>query len=98
MADHAAADLEQLIRQLKEWLAFQDRLGWQGAAVSPPSPPLPSEAAKPAKKRPTLAEIREEMGDCRRCRLWRSRTHLVFGEGSPTATLMFVGEGPGAGP
>jgi len=36
------------------------------------------------------------MGDCRRCKLWRTRTHLVFGEGSPTAALMFIGEGPGA--
>jgi uracil-DNA glycosylase family 4 len=44
----------------------------------------------------TLADIRAEMGDCRRCKLWRTRTKLVFGEGSPRAELMFVGEAPGA--
>ncbi|MBI3892413.1 MAG: uracil-DNA glycosylase [Candidatus Wallbacteria bacterium] len=30
-----------------------------------------------------------------RCKLCRTRTKFVFGEGSPTARLMFVGEGPG---
>ena len=44
----------------------------------------------------TLEEIRAELGDCRRCKLWSTRTNLVFGEGNPTAELMFVGEGPGA--
>ncbi len=97
MAESPAADLKRLLRQLKEWLAFQGRLGWQGVPAPDPAPPAAAhrEAAPPA-KRPTLAEIREEMGDCRRCKLWRGRQNLVFGEGSPTAALMFVGEGPGA--
>jgi DNA polymerase len=45
---------------------------------------------------PALDAIREEMGDCRRCKLWEGRRNLVFGEGNPDASLMFVGEGPGA--
>jgi uracil-DNA glycosylase family 4 len=45
---------------------------------------------------PTLQDIRQEMGDCQRCPLCRTRTHLVFGEGSPRAALAFVGEAPGA--
>ncbi len=44
----------------------------------------------------SLEEIQEEMGDCRRCKLWESRTHLVFGVGNPRARLMFIGEAPGA--
>jgi uracil-DNA glycosylase family 4 len=44
----------------------------------------------------TLEAIREEMGDCRRCKLWKGRRNLVFGEGNPNASLMFIGEGPGA--
>ncbi len=44
----------------------------------------------------TVEAIREEMGDCRRCKLWQGRKNLVFGEGNPNAGLMFVGEGPGA--
>jgi DNA polymerase len=43
-----------------------------------------------------LRLIREEIGDCRRCRLSEKRTHVVFGVGNPAARLMFVGEGPGA--
>ncbi|RJQ53613.1 MAG: uracil-DNA glycosylase [Actinobacteria bacterium] len=45
----------------------------------------------------TLAELREEMirkADC--CALKPTRRHLVFGVGSETADLMFVGEAPGA--
>jgi len=43
-----------------------------------------------------LLGIRRELGDCTRCKLAGGRTHLVFGVGSPSAELMFVGEGPGA--
>ena len=43
----------------------------------------------------TLQALRSELGDCRRCKLWPGRTHIVFGVGNPHATLMFVGEGPG---
>jgi len=43
----------------------------------------------------TLSEIREELGDCTRCRLCETRKSIVFGEGNPKARLVFVGEGPG---
>ncbi len=46
--------------------------------------------------RGTLEDVRVEMGDCRRCILADSRKNLVFGEGSPQAELVFVGEAPGA--
>jgi uracil-DNA glycosylase family protein len=45
--------------------------------------------------RPTLKKLRETAKDCRACDLWRLGTQTVFGEGSPTARLMFVGEQPG---
>ena len=35
------------------------------------------------------------MGDCRRCGLHKEKKNLVFGEGDPNASLVFVGEGPG---
>ncbi|HYE72728.1 MAG TPA: uracil-DNA glycosylase [Blastocatellia bacterium] len=44
----------------------------------------------------TLEKIREDMGECQRCKLWKTRTKLVFGEGNEKADLMFVGEAPGA--
>lgn len=42
-----------------------------------------------------LDTLREKIGDCRRCKLWMGRTHIVFGTGNPDARLLFVGEGPG---
>ncbi|HEX5412790.1 MAG TPA: uracil-DNA glycosylase [Terriglobia bacterium] len=44
----------------------------------------------------TLEQIREDLGDCRRCRLAAGRHTIVFGQGNPHAELVFVGEGPGA--
>jgi len=43
----------------------------------------------------TLERIREDIGDCTRCRLHKHRSHIVFGVGNPKAELVFVGEGPG---
>jgi uracil-DNA glycosylase family 4 len=42
-----------------------------------------------------LKTLREEIGDCKRCRLSNKRTNIVFGEGNPDARLMFIGEAPG---
>jgi len=44
---------------------------------------------------PTLEQVREELGDCRRCGLCEGRNSIVFGSGNPDADLMFIGEGPG---
>lgn len=42
-----------------------------------------------------LRAIRDQLGDCRRCRLAGERVQIVFGQGDPNAELMFVGEAPG---
>ncbi len=44
----------------------------------------------------SLKKIREDIGDCQRCKLCATRTHIVFGSGNPNAKLVFVGEAPGA--
>jgi len=45
----------------------------------------------------TLAGIRDDLGDCTRCKLHGlGRQKIVFGVGNPDADLMFVGEAPGA--
>jgi len=51
---------------------------------------------KPQPVSETLEDIRRDLGDCQRCKLWSTRTNIVFGEGSAKAELMFIGEGPGA--
>ncbi len=42
-----------------------------------------------------LERLAAEAATCTRCRLHETRTQVVFGEGSPSAELMFVGEAPG---
>jgi DNA polymerase len=43
----------------------------------------------------TLERIREDLGECTRCRLHKTRNKIVYGVGNPKASLLFVGEGPG---
>lgn len=47
-------------------------------------------------KHEALKAIREDIGDCTRCRLHKGRKNIVFGVGNASADIMFVGEGPGA--
>jgi len=45
----------------------------------------------------TLLKIQQDIGpDCTRCKLHKARNSIVFGDGSPNAKLVFIGEGPGA--
>jgi DNA polymerase len=67
----------------------------------PPRKPFPvvpaiSPAVPAAERAAAMQVIREELGECTRCALHTGRNKLVFGDGPPTARLMFVGEGPGA--
>jgi len=61
---------------------------------TPPGRPG-GEAERKEAPRESLEDIREDLGECTRCRLHRERNRIVFGEGSPRAPLVFVGEGPG---
>jgi uracil-DNA glycosylase family 4 len=45
--------------------------------------------------RRSLAQVREDLGECTRCKLHTTRKSIVFGVGDPGAPLMFVGEAPG---
>jgi uracil-DNA glycosylase len=44
---------------------------------------------------PTLKKLREAAAGCRACELWKTGTQTVFGEGSPKAEIILVGEQPG---
>jgi DNA polymerase len=44
----------------------------------------------------SLDALGTEASGCTRCRLAVGRTQVVFGTGTPSADLLFVGEGPGA--
>ena len=61
-----------------------------------PAQPQVGAVVAPAQRAAALQTIREDIGECTRCALHKGRNKIVFADGSPTARLMFVGEGPGA--
>lgn len=64
------------------------------AKAAPVTSPV---AARPVEPVPTdWAGLRAAVKDCQRCKLCHTRTNTVFGVGPENATLMVVGEGPGA--
>ncbi len=80
-----------------------------GAPVTQPVP-KPVKAAElaapnPVKQKPqaavlpipsgTLAAVREELGECTRCKLSKGRKTIVFGEGNPDARLVLSARGRG---
>jgi len=59
--------------------------------------PLSASQLPVGERTAALDAIRADIGDCTRCPLaYAGRKTIVFGDGSPAARLMFVGEGPGA--
>jgi DNA polymerase len=82
---------------------FEAGPGAAAAAEAPVQAAL-SAAPRPASAAPGpagdpesgLQAVKDEIGDCRRCKLWRGRKTIVYGQGNPRAELMFVGEAPGA--
>jgi DNA polymerase len=76
----------ELIGDLRQFVTYQKSLGTEF---------LPRSAKKTPHPQPTLTEVRRELGECKRCKLHLTRRHVVFGEGSEKAQLVFIGEGPG---
>ena len=81
----------EVIEDLKAHLEYLKTMGID----SIPATVAPSKKQSPSSSLLTLRDVREELGDCKRCKLHRGRKTLVFGEGNEKAVLMFVGEGPG---
>ncbi|MBI5893542.1 MAG: uracil-DNA glycosylase [Deltaproteobacteria bacterium] len=91
-------DYRQIIKQTKEYLRYLNDIGvkeipYEKSKVKSQKSKVKDEETNNIK--PTLESIKEELGDCKRCKLHKTRTNIVFGVGNPNAKLMFVGEGPG---
>ena len=91
MAEDPRDELREIAGSVRAYLEVQQDLGLQ--YVDARWPDAPAAAAAP---RPTLEEVRQELGECTRCKLHKGRTQIVFGVGNPHAKLVFVGEAPGA--
>ena len=59
--------------------------------AAPVSPSMDAEMTAETR----LARLADAVQRCRRCPLYRTRTHAVISDGVPTARLMFIGEAPG---
>ena len=80
--------------QLAEHLKFFAELGASGFRRDPTW--RSRESAEGTQSLETLASIREDIGDCTRCKLCTlGRKQIVYGVGNLHADLMFVGEAPG---
>jgi uracil-DNA glycosylase family 4 len=83
-------NINEMVSDLKSYLEYLKGMGISSlpASESNSEKTVSSEIL-------TLAEVRKELGDCKRCKLYRARRTIVFGEGNDKAELMFIGEGPG---
>lgn len=108
--DEIQQEFLDIVTQVRTHLEYQRALGVrvvEAVAASPAAIAVPPvvepiakvqeepETQKPAAPAGGLTAVRDELGDCTRCKLCKGRKTIVFGEGDPEAVLVFVGEGPG---
>jgi len=89
-----------MLRELKNYLLFLKGYGYteipQQIELNLSASKKTSQKVSPTSNNPALLQaVREELGDCTRCKLSAGRNKIVFGSGNPNADLVFVGEGPG---
>jgi len=79
--------MNEIIKSIKQAVEMERLSGIDEVCMADP----------PSKKgKGTLRELEKEVLSCHRCPLAETRANCVFGEGSPDADLMFIGEAPGA--
>jgi len=83
---------EQFSCAVKDVFAFYEAMGFERLPIT--VKPVSRNSASGARGA-ALDALRSAIGDCRKCKLSRQRTHIVFGEGNANARLMFIGEAPG---
>jgi len=89
-------ELHGLVQSLLERVRIDCELRKPLSYLTADNEPLVRQPAFTGGDEHDLEAVRTELGDCRRCPLGDRRHHLVFGEGNPSAELVFVGEAPGA--
>lgn len=79
----------EILTQVHDYLSFYEQCGLEGISHGSN---IPEKQATTF----TLETIAEQLQDCQRCPLHQQRTHIIFGEGNPRATLVFIGASPDA--
>jgi DNA polymerase len=85
--------MREVVGELRAWLSWAQESGLSNLAQETPA--VPAAAEETPVKLNLLDQVREELGECTRCKLHKGRKNIVFGVGNPRARLMFVGEAPG---
>lgn len=83
-----------VINDIKSILEYYQALGFDSLPISSKFPAAPHIEFS-AGKNDLLTKLREEIGDCHRCKLSGGRKNIVFGTGNEDARLLFIGEAPG---
>ena len=65
------------------------------AGAAPPPAATRIQQVQEEEREDSLEALARECGDCQRCGLATTRTHVVISRGNPLARLMLIGEGPG---
>jgi DNA polymerase len=73
--------------QLQKFIKFLELIGYEEIRLVG--------AAEEMTFEDELKRLEREAKECCRCRLCKTRTNVVFGDGDPTTNLMLVGEAPG---
>ncbi len=83
-----------VIDDVRTLLAYYKALGFDRLPLSAKSF-LGTHAGPVVGKNERLKDLREEIGDCQRCKLSAGRKNIVFGSGNADAKILFIGEAPG---
>jgi uracil-DNA glycosylase len=88
-------ELLSVVKAIKGYVLNQESLsvGLEWGKKSPLSPPIENLTGN---KEADLEKVYQEMKTCQLCELSKTRRNLVFGDGNPSARVVFVGEAPGA--
>src|SRR4030066_1240892 len=83
-----------VINDVRSILEYYQALGFDSLPISSRFP-VNSHIEFSDGKNNMLNNLREEIGDCHRCKLSKGRKNIVIGAGNADAKLMFIGEAPG---
>lgn len=103
MPDQLQKSLVTTLNEVRAWLEDLRALGLHDLQVAdlrelqpcPPGIVGLDRGGNSGCRQETLEEIRADLGDCQRCPLCNSRTHIVFGAGIASSRIVFVGGAPG---
>ncbi|HBL18791.1 MAG: hypothetical protein A2X36_15715 [Elusimicrobia bacterium GWA2_69_24] len=87
----SGAELSRLVRELRARAESTEPLDWGPSPAAGPA----SAAADAPPAAEALSRLKAQVEACRRCPLGATRLHPAFGVGSPSAAVLFIGEGPG---